>query len=128
MLWGLQPGEGIHSPLAESIGLLKWIYFQTPQAKTVNRLDGFDAATRGQWGALTFLCKSRLRKSAALASFGAALTIMSLDFESFTQQVLRLYSKPTLLVNSTGTVGSSSAFSGVSSIGNAGLVGMSLRR
>jgi len=114
-------------PLAECIGQLKWLYFQTPQSKPVNRLYDFDVATRGPWGAFAFLYKLRLRKSAALASFGAALTILSLGFEPFTQQVLRVYSKPALLVNTTGTVSSSNSFSDVSSIENADLIGMSLR-
>ncbi|KAI4674050.1 uncharacterized protein J4E88_008517 [Alternaria novae-zelandiae] len=111
-------------PLAECIGQLKWIYFQTPQSKPINRLYDFDVATRGPWGAFTFLYKLRLRKSAALASFGAALTILSLGFEPFTQQVLRVYSKPALLVNTTGTVSSSNSFSDVSSTENADLIGI----
>jgi hypothetical protein len=114
-------------PLSECIGQLKWIYFQTPQAKPVRRLDHFDLATRGPWGSFIFLFQLRLRKSAALASFGAALTILSLGFEPFTQQVLRVYSKPAMLVNITGTVSSSIAFSDVSSLENADLAGMFLR-
>ncbi|KAI4648607.1 uncharacterized protein J4E78_008670 [Alternaria triticimaculans] len=111
-------------PLAECIGQLKWTYFQTPQSKPVNRLYDFDVATRGPWGAFTFVYKLRLKKSAALASFGAALTILSLGFEPFTQQVLRVYSKPALLVNATGTVSSSNSFSDASSIEKADLIGI----
>ncbi|KAH6852919.1 hypothetical protein BKA58DRAFT_444724 [Alternaria rosae] len=111
-------------PLAECIGQLKWIYFHTPQSKPVNRLYDFDVATRGPCGAFTFRYKLRLRKSAALASFGAVLTILSLGFEPFTQQVLRVYSEPALLANTTGTVSSSNSFSDVSSIENAGLIGI----
>jgi len=59
-----------------------------------------------------------------LASFGAALTILSLGFEPFTQQVLRVYSKPALLVNTTGTLSSSKALSDVWRTENSDLAGM----
>lgn len=70
-------------PLAECMGQLKWAYFETP--RPVSRLEYFDAASRGPWGAAKLLWEIKGR--ALLASLGAIVTLLLLTFEPFAQQV-----------------------------------------
>lgn len=113
-------------PVSECIGQLKWVYFQVTQSKPLGQLHEFDRASRGPWGSLTFLLRLRLERCALLASLGATLTILSLGFEPFTQQVLSFYSQPTVLSNVTGTVSSSLAFSDVWGATNSDITGACL--
>jgi hypothetical protein len=93
-------------PIAESIGQLKWDYFSKPRA--VQHMQTFDQASRGPWGALVFLWKTR--GTAILATFGSLITVLMLAFEPFTQQVIELHSRETVLYNTTGYVSSTKTF------------------
>lgn len=78
-------------PIAECISQLKWTYFESPRA--LSQLQVFDSASRGPWGALVLLWKTKA--TALLASLGAFITILLLAFEPFTQQVVRVQTKTT---------------------------------
>lgn len=89
-------------PLAECIGQLKWEYFDTTRAKPLSQLYAFDIASRGPWGAFKFTWSTRGR--ALLASMGAAITVLMLAFEPFTQQVIAFSARNVLLHNETANV------------------------
>ena len=84
-------------PIAECISQLKWTYFESP--RTLSQLQLFDDASRGPWGSLILLWKTKA--TALLASLGAFITILLLAFEPFTQQVVRVQVKNTLMKNET---------------------------
>ena len=79
-------------PVAECISQLKWTYFHR-RAQRLSRLQDFDDASRGPWGCVKFLWK--LKHRGGIALFGAAITILALVVDPFTQQILAY---PTSLV------------------------------
>lgn len=73
--------------LAEGISDLKWKWFRTN--RSLNDLAVFDMASRGPWGCLRLLI--RPRGTHLIASLGAALIILILAMDPFTQQLIRFY-------------------------------------
>lgn len=87
-------------PVAESISQLKWMHFDHPNP--LSDLQMFDDASRGPWGAWTFLCHKtapRRINNTLFASVGCLITLLSLAFEPTAQQIL---SFPTRSVKDTG--------------------------
>lgn len=76
-------------PVAEAITELKWIWFAN--VHPLRDIDRYEAAGRSPWGALKLLCR---RPADALTSFGAAITVVSLAIDAFSQQVLHFYTCP----------------------------------
>ncbi|KAF2652311.1 hypothetical protein K491DRAFT_664029 [Lophiostoma macrostomum CBS 122681] len=70
-------------PVSEAIGQLKWIWFQNDA--NLWDIDLFDGASRGPWGSMMLLLKSKCRH---IVSLGAAITILALAFEPFFQQIV----------------------------------------
>ncbi|KAF2641052.1 hypothetical protein P280DRAFT_548832 [Massarina eburnea CBS 473.64] len=68
--------------IAECLGQLKWQHYEDMRA--LGDMAKFDSASRGPWGSTTFLF--RIGKAAVLPSAGAAVTVLMLGFEPFTQQ------------------------------------------
>ncbi|KAF2870097.1 hypothetical protein BDV95DRAFT_608119 [Massariosphaeria phaeospora] len=97
-------------PLAECIGQLKWSYFEQP--RTLERMEDFDLASRGPWGSLMFLWKTR--GSALLASLGAIITVLLMGFESFTQQVIQFETKETRVAELYGWIHSTDTWKNTS--------------
>ena len=83
-------------PVAECISQLTWLRFQKPH--TLQLIQEFDEASRGALGSFQILFSTE----AIAAWFGAIITLASLAFEPFAQQVLLLNSRE-LLVNTTST-------------------------
>jgi hypothetical protein len=81
-------------PVTECISELKWVWFTTP--KPVNDFICFDQASRGPWGALRLLMK---RPKNIRTSFGAAIILLALAIDTFTQQSLQFYSCPVPIAN-----------------------------
>jgi hypothetical protein len=73
-------------PISESIGQLKWAWFN---GKSQNIIDFeiFDKASRGAWGSLLLLCRTKGR---SLAALGAVLTLLLLATDAFFQQLIDL--------------------------------------
>ncbi|EXJ55040.1 uncharacterized protein A1O5_12779, partial [Cladophialophora psammophila CBS 110553] len=73
---------------AKGLGHLKftWLQHQRPLLD----LETYDMASRGPWGSLSLLLVTRHRHVGA--SIGAALTLLALAVEPFTQQILRYHS------------------------------------
>lgn len=70
-------------PVTEGISQLKWIWFK--RAESLNDIQTFDEASRGTWGSLKLLFKT---KRLHLAKLGAFITIMTLGVDPFIQQVI----------------------------------------
>ncbi|KAJ4295088.1 hypothetical protein N0V90_007097 [Kalmusia sp. IMI 367209] len=77
-------------PLAASLSQLKWRYFERP--RTLSHMQDFDDASRGPMGAMLLLWK--VKGTALLSSVAAAVTLLMLAFEPFTQQVIRFDTRP----------------------------------
>jgi hypothetical protein len=71
--------------VADGIGQLKWIRFEQ-QSHLLEELEVYDEASRGPWGALKLMI--RTKQTALLASFGAFITVFSLALDPFSQQVI----------------------------------------
>ncbi len=71
-------------PISECIGQLKWHYFE--KSRMLQDIEEFDRATRGPWGAATFI--TRQCRYASFTTLGALIIILMLAFEPFTQQVI----------------------------------------
>ena len=75
--------------VAESIGQLKWVWFfqreKDATKKPLQDIQSFDGASRGPLGSLTILFE---HKGLSLASLGAAITLLSLAFDPFIQQII----------------------------------------
>ncbi|KAI8938751.1 hypothetical protein NX059_004618 [Plenodomus lindquistii] len=88
--------------LADGISQLKWNHFERRDT-TLNHLQTYDDASRGPWGSLMYLIKIR-RHATGLGALGAALTILALAFEPFTQQIIDFPSIQTANDNGTAYV------------------------
>ncbi|KAF2727743.1 hypothetical protein EJ04DRAFT_417970, partial [Polyplosphaeria fusca] len=44
-------------PVTECLGQLKWTYFDQATSRTLYRIQNFDQATRGPFGAVIFMCR-----------------------------------------------------------------------
>jgi hypothetical protein len=72
-------------PTSEALGQLKWNWFH--DSKAMWDFEIFDKATRGPWGALMLLFRTRGR---SLAALGALLIVILLAIDTFFQQVIEL--------------------------------------
>ncbi|KAL5371752.1 hypothetical protein DPSP01_014032 [Paraphaeosphaeria sporulosa] len=72
-------------PVSEAIGQLKWSWFQG-RSKKMWDFELFDNASRGPWGSLMLLVRTR---GTTLAALGAAITIFVMAMDPFFQQVVR---------------------------------------
>ena len=70
-------------PTSEAIGQLKWHWFNDPQAMWDFEI--FDKASRGPWGAVMLLFRTKGR---SLAALGALLIVLLLAIDTFFQQVI----------------------------------------
>jgi hypothetical protein len=72
-------------PVSEALGQLKWSWFQGDNSKKMWDFELFDSASRGPWGSLLLLIRTRGK---SLAALGAAVTIFALALDPFFQQVV----------------------------------------
>jgi hypothetical protein len=70
-------------PTSEALGQLKWNWFH--DSKAMWDFEIFDKASRGPWGALMLLFRTRGR---SLAALGALLIVLLLAIDTFFQQVI----------------------------------------
>ncbi|OTA55100.1 hypothetical protein K449DRAFT_438930 [Hypoxylon sp. EC38] len=70
-------------PVTEGISQLKWVWFK--KAESLDDIQTFDEASRGTWGSLKLLFKT---KRLHLAKLGAFITILLLGVDPFIQQVI----------------------------------------
>jgi hypothetical protein len=71
-------------PISEAIGQLKWSWFHGQESKDAFDFEIFDKASRGAWGSVLLLFRTKGR---SLAALGALLTVMLLAIDTFFQQV-----------------------------------------
>jgi hypothetical protein len=80
-------------PISEAIGQLKWSWFHGQESKDAFDFEIFDKASRGAWGSVLLLFRTKGR---SLAALGALLTVMLLAIDTFFQQVTSLPERWTL--------------------------------
>jgi hypothetical protein len=77
-------GAALLLPVSEALGQLKWSWFQDDSKKMWD-FEIFDNASRGPWGSILLLIRTKGR---ALAALGALVTLFSLALDPFFQQVI----------------------------------------
>lgn len=70
-------------PTSEALGQLKWNWFH--KSRAMWDFEIFDKASRGPWGAVMLLFRTKGR---SLAAFGALLIVLLLAIDTFFQQVI----------------------------------------
>lgn len=80
-------------PISEAIGQLKWSWFNGKRSKDAFDFEIFDKASRGAWGSVLLLLRTRGK---SLAALGALLTVFLLAIDTFFQQVTDLPERWTL--------------------------------
>ncbi|CAI6323308.1 unnamed protein product [Periconia digitata] len=74
-------------PTSEALGQLKWSWFNGKKSKEIWDFEIFDKASRGPWGSIMLLLRTKGR---SLAALGAVLTVLLLANDTFFQQVVDL--------------------------------------
>ncbi|KAF2830652.1 hypothetical protein CC86DRAFT_378915 [Ophiobolus disseminans] len=74
-------------PISEAIGQLKWSWFHGKESKDALDFEIFDKASRGVWGSILLLFRT---KGKSLAALGAMITVLLLGIDTFFQQVTDL--------------------------------------
>jgi hypothetical protein len=77
-------GAALILPVSEALGQLKWSWFQQ-NSKQMWDFEIFDNASRGPWGSLLLLIRT---KGKALAALGAMITLCMMALDPFFQQVV----------------------------------------
>ncbi|KAI5862008.1 hypothetical protein GGS23DRAFT_574130 [Durotheca rogersii] len=107
-------------PVAAALSQAKWNRFTDPRDQKYHRLDDFqlfDDASRGPWGSVHLLWRFRL---VHIGCLGALLTILSLAFGAFSQQLvdIRIEAVPTTSQGQIGDVARSRWVDAVVGISN----------
>ncbi|PVI00304.1 hypothetical protein DM02DRAFT_563204 [Periconia macrospinosa] len=74
-------------PVSEALGQLKWNWFNGKKSKEVWDFEIFDKASRGAWGSVLLLFRTKGR---SLAALGALLTLLLIANDTFFQRVVNL--------------------------------------
>lgn len=77
-------GAALILPVSEALGQLKWSWFQQ-NSKQMWDFEIFDNASRGPWGSMLLLVRT---KGKALAALGAMITLCMMALDPFFQQVV----------------------------------------
>lgn len=77
-------GAALILPVSEALGQLKWSWF-LEHSKQMWDFEIFDNASRGPWGAMLLLIRTKAR---VLAALGAVIMLCSLALDPFFQQVV----------------------------------------
>jgi hypothetical protein len=77
-------GAALLLPVSEALGQLKWSWF-LEHSKQMWDFEIFDNASRGPWGSMLLLIRTKAR---ALAALGAFIMLASLALDPFFQQVV----------------------------------------
>jgi hypothetical protein len=85
-------GAALILPVSEALGQLKWSWFQQ-NSKQMWDFEIFDNASRGPWGSLLLLLRT---KGKALAALGAMITLCMMALDPFFQQVVSFPDRWTL--------------------------------
>jgi hypothetical protein len=72
-------------PVSEALGQLKWSWFQGEKPQKMWDFEIFDSASRGPWGSMLLLIRT---KGKSLAALGAIVTVFALALDPFFQQVV----------------------------------------
>ncbi|KAF1363051.1 hypothetical protein EJ07DRAFT_103628 [Lizonia empirigonia] len=92
-------GAALILPVSEALGQLKWSWF-LEHSKQMWDFEIFDNASRGPWGSLLLLIRTKGR---ALAALGALIILCALALDPFFQQVVD-FPERSALCNTSGTI------------------------
>ncbi|KAF2621562.1 hypothetical protein BU25DRAFT_435383 [Macroventuria anomochaeta] len=92
-------GAALILPVSEALGQLKWSWF-LEHSKQIWDFEIFDNASRGPWGSLLLLIRTKGR---ALAALGALIMLCALALDPFFQQVVD-FPERSALYNTSGTI------------------------
>jgi hypothetical protein len=92
-------GAALILPVSEALGQLKWSWF-LEHSKQMWDFEIFDNASRGPWGSLLLLIRT---KGKALAAIGAVIMLCALALDPFFQQVVN-FPERSALYNVSGTI------------------------
>jgi hypothetical protein len=98
---------GLLLPVSEALGQLKWSWFNKGNSKKMWDFEIFDNASRGPWGSLLLLVRT---KGKSLAALGAAVTLFALAMDPFFQQVVE-YPERWRIQIGTGTIPRATGYS-----------------
>ncbi|KZM28520.1 uncharacterized protein EKO05_0005935 [Ascochyta rabiei] len=93
-------GAALILPVSEALGQLKWSWF-LEHSKQMWDFEIFDNASRGPWGSMLLLLRTKGR---ALAAVGAMIMLGSLALDPFFQQVVDFPERWALRNNLTGEI------------------------
>ncbi|KAK1034781.1 hypothetical protein LTS16_015117 [Friedmanniomyces endolithicus] len=86
---------------------LKWNYFHKRERRLLD-LQHFDAASRGQLGALRLMWSINYR--ALLANLGAIVVVLAIATDPLTNQIITVRTRPTTTTNATASIGAAYAY------------------
>ena len=92
-------GAALILPVSEALGQLKWSWF-LEHSKQMWDFEIFDNASRGPWGSLLLLIRTKGR---ALAALGAMVMLCALALDPFFQQVVD-FPERSALYSTSGTI------------------------
>ncbi|KAF2826461.1 hypothetical protein CC86DRAFT_467157 [Ophiobolus disseminans] len=115
--WAIQPASlvavfstiakaALLVPVAVCLSQLKWTYFEEP--RELEHMQAFDDASRGPWGAVVFLWKTK--GLVWLAAIGALVMVLMTGFEPFSQQAIHFSERSIRVYNETAWIGYSNQF------------------
>ncbi|KAF2644167.1 hypothetical protein P280DRAFT_546987 [Massarina eburnea CBS 473.64] len=109
-------------PVSEALGQLKWSWFNKGNSKKMWDFEIFDNASRGPWGSLLLLVRT---KGKSLAALGAAVTLFALAMDPFFQQVVQ-YPEHWRIQQGTGTIPRATGYSSYGARDEYRLTGLNL--
>lgn len=78
--------------VGETIGQLKWVWYNKENRKPLRDVQLFDSASRGPWGSLNIIWS---HKAKSLVSLGALVTVLAFAFDPFVQQIISYHTVQT---------------------------------
>ncbi|KAF1982955.1 hypothetical protein K402DRAFT_184938 [Aulographum hederae CBS 113979] len=79
--------------VSQCLGQLKWDWY-SERPRSLGDFERFDDASRGPWGSLVLLIGLLRNRARSLACIGAAVTILSVAFDPFFQQIVTFSPRP----------------------------------
>ncbi|KAK0275362.1 hypothetical protein LTR35_011064 [Friedmanniomyces endolithicus] len=95
------------SCVSEGLSQMKWNYFHERERRLLD-LQHFDAASRGQLGALRLMWSINYR--ALLANLGAIVVVLAIATDPLTNQIITVRTRPTTTTNATASIGAAYAY------------------
>lgn len=97
--------------VGECIGQLRWTSLQdTPRPRALSHVQTYDSASRGPWGSFWLILEHKFR---SFVTMGAFITVLTLSFDPFVQQVVTYQDREIKTISSRASVKQSRDFASV---------------